>query len=68
MMNKDEALKMAINLLETLKNGFGFSTMYEPRMRFWNTPHVFVFANFPPELYRLSADRWDIHDIEQELF
>lgn len=50
-------------VLEMLKNGRGFNTMYEPGMKVWKIPHVVVFSNFPPDQAKLSADRWHIVDI-----
>lgn len=69
-ITRSEGLEDQFNysILETLKNGFGFNTMYEPCMRFWDIPHVFVFCNFYPNLDRLSADRWDILDISRFMY
>lgn len=49
--------------LEILKDGVGFSGKYESSCDVWNPPHVFVFANFKPDLDKLSNDRWIIHKI-----
>lgn len=51
------------SILETLKNGFGFNTMYEPGQKLWKVPHVIVFSNFMPDQSQLSADRWMVFDI-----
>jgi len=50
-------------VLESLKNGYFLSTKYEVRRVLFNVPHVIVFANFEPDKSKLSADRWDIHNI-----
>lgn len=49
--------------LEEVKNGIFFNGKYESGMVLYNTCHVFVFANFEPDTNALSADRWDIHNI-----
>lgn len=49
--------------IEEIKNGIFYNTKYESKMVIYNSPHVIVFANFEPELYKLSLDRWNIVDI-----
>lgn len=44
--------------LEEVKNGIFFSPKYESGMCLFDVPHVVVFANFPPDRSKLSADRW----------
>lgn len=46
--------------IEELKNGIFFSGKYESGMVVFNTPHILCFANFPPQMFRLSQDRWNI--------
>lgn len=49
--------------IEEVKNGIFFSGKYEGGMVLYDPPHVFVFANFPPDRYKLSLDRWGIRRI-----
>jgi len=49
--------------IEEVKNGIFFSTKYESSMVMFNCPHVIIFANFPPDASALSADRWNIKEI-----
>lgn len=49
--------------IEELKNGIFFSGKYESCMCLYNTPHILCFANFPPEKFKLSKDRWNIKNI-----
>lgn len=44
-------------VIEQLKNGILTSSKYESRTKFFATPHVLVFANFPPEAQKFSEDR-----------
>jgi len=46
--------------LEEVKNGMFFTTKYESRMVLFNKPHIIIFANFPPELWKSSMDRWKV--------
>ena len=50
-------------VMEAFKNGYFFSTKYEPRRCRFNVPHVIVFANFMPDQSKLSLDRWSIKQI-----
>lgn len=51
--------------LEEVKDGIFFSGKYEPAMVVMNNPHVIVFANFEPEMSKLSHDRWVIRRITE---
>lgn len=51
--------------IEEIKNGCLFSTKYESGMKIFNSPHIIVFANEPPEVSNLSADRWVVVDISE---
>ncbi len=56
--------KIDYGAIEGIKNGMIMSTKYESCMTLFNPPHVVVFANCPPDLTMLSADRWRVHHIE----
>lgn len=50
--------------LESIKNGMVCNTKYETGVKVFNSPHVFVFANFPPDDESLlSKDRWVITEL-----
>jgi len=47
--------------IESFKNGLICNTKYETGVKAFNSPHVFIFANYEPEFMdRLSEDRWVI--------
>lgn len=46
--------------LEKIKNGYFMCSKYESKPVIRNCPHVFVFANFEPDVSRLSKDKWNI--------
>lgn len=55
--------------LECIKNGMVCNTKYETGVKVFNSPHVFIFANFPPDQPDLlSPDRWNIYKIGEEPF
>jgi hypothetical protein len=50
--------------LECIKNGMVCNTKYETGVKVFNSPHIFIFANFEPEEPdKLSADRWIITEL-----
>nr|WAE42365.1 MAG: replication associated protein [Cressdnaviricota sp.] len=52
---------ISYSTLESIKNGMVCNTKYETGVKFFNSPHIFVFANYPPEKpEELSGDRWEI--------
>ena len=50
--------------IEKIKNGCYMSSKYESSVILRNCPHVIIFSNFEPEIDKLSADRWDIREID----
>jgi len=50
--------------LEMIKNGSFSSGKYEGGMCIFPNPHVYVFANEPPNIDMMSKDRWNIVELE----
>lgn len=46
--------------LEKIKNGYYMCAKYESKPIIRPCPHILVFANFPPDEDKLSKDRWNI--------
>ncbi len=59
--------KVSYVAIEGIKNGCFFSSKYEAGMVLYNTPHVIVFANQPPERSALSRDRWVVKCLDSEV-
>lgn len=49
---------LSYSSLEAIKDGMVVNTKYETGYKLFNSPHVIVFANFPPDTELLSQDRW----------
>ena len=62
-LTRDKLDFMNYGLLETFKNGMGFSAKYESKTRRFEPPMVIVFMNEMPNMTKLSVDRYDIFDI-----
>lgn len=54
---------VSYSAIEKIKNGFYMCAKYESRPICRNSPHVIIFANFEPDLDKLSNDRWIIKKI-----
>ncbi len=50
--------------IEEIKDGLCFNTKFESCSLVFDIPHVIIFANFPPDKSKLSADRWSIRQIK----
>jgi len=51
--------------IESFKNGVIFSPKYESKTKFFKPARVIVFSNWAPDRKQLSADRWDVIDLDR---
>lgn len=51
--------------IEKVKNGLFMCGKYESKPIVRNSPHVIIFANYPPDKDKLSLDRWKIFHIDE---
>lgn len=49
--------------IEAIKDGLVTSTKFSGKTMVINSPHVICFANFVPNIDRLSTDRWNLFSI-----
>ena len=56
-------VSVSYSALEAIKDGMIVNNKYETGFKVFNSPHVIVFANFPPRRSMLSADRWKVVEI-----
>jgi len=49
--------------LENIKDMYFYSGKYEGGQVCGPPPHLIIFANFPPNTYKLSEDRWKITEL-----
>lgn len=60
---REKVMSLDYSALESLKDGVFCNTKYKSRPVLYNSPHLLVFANLPPDRLRLSADRWKVYQI-----
>ncbi len=51
--------------IESFKNGMLFSPKYESHMKMFKPAQVIVFSNWAPDRRQLSADRWNVIDLDR---
>lgn len=61
---RDSAERFPYAVLENLKDRRFLNTKYESREVRFNSLHVVVFCNFPPDRTKMSADRWNVEQID----
>eukprot|EP01046_Picozoa_sp_COSAG06_P052502 COSAG06_NODE_8831_length_2059_cov_172.021939_2_plen_287_part_00 len=54
--------------IEEVKDMCFYSGKYEGGMVVGNSPHIIIFSNELPDLNKLSKDRWNIFDIDENLW
>ncbi len=54
---------ISYSAIECIKNGFICSGKYEGGQYTFKSPHVYIFANTPPDKSKFSKDRWNIKRI-----
>ena len=52
--------------IEEIKDMFFFSPKYHGGQVCGPNPHVFIFSNESPPMYKLSSDRWKVQEIKSE--
>jgi len=62
---RDNGNNVSYKAIESIKNGMIYSSKYEGGYKLFNSPHIIVFANEPPQEERLSSDRWVIKQIDE---
>jgi len=63
---RDNGNNISYKAIESIKNGMIYSPKYEGGYKLFNSPHIIVFANQPPQQERLSEDRWVITNIDED--
>lgn len=59
---------LSYEALENIKDMYFYSGKYEGGMINGNPPHLIVFANEPPDISKMSKDRWEIHHIDDKTY
>lgn len=64
---RDDAGHLSFSIIEQIKDGDVWCPKYESKSLLFNSPHLIILANAPPDeqdMRRLSEDRWVIRKIE----
>lgn len=59
-LTRSTELYVSYQAIEEIKNGIFLNTKYECKQHIFNSPWILVFANFEPDLDKLSDDRWKV--------
>ncbi len=59
---------LSYEALENIKDMYFYSGKYEGGMINGNPPHLIVFANEPPDINKMSRDRWCIFHIDSKTY
>lgn len=65
-MKKDK-LGSLYTAIEEIKSGYAFDDRYSFKEKFFDCPNIWIFANTLPDVTLLSADRWLIWEVTDEL-
>ncbi len=57
---REAGADVSYSALEAIKDGLISNTKYQTGSKAFNSPHVFVFSNSPPDLEKFTADRWNV--------
>lgn len=60
----EEDKEYVYKMIEQIKDGLITASKYQGKTLTFNSPHVVIFANWPPRRETLSADRWVIRTID----
>lgn len=56
--------RISYKALESIKNGLIYSSKYEGGYKYFNPPHIVIFANEPPERGQMSEDKFVVINID----
>jgi len=60
---RNQGNKVSYSAIESIKNGLICNTKFETGTKVFNSPHVLVLSNMPPDIDALSIDRWKIKNL-----
>lgn len=63
---RNQGNKVSYSAIESIKNGLICNTKFETGTKVFNSPHVLVLSNMPPDIDALSIDRWKIKNLGSE--
>lgn len=64
--SRDKEGKVSYDSMESIKDGLIFSSKYKSTGGIIPPCHIFVFANWMPDITKMSLDRWKIYNIKDK--
>jgi len=65
-LTRSKEEKVAYEAIESVKDGLITCAKYESKTKYFECPHVSIFANFKPNMRLLTKDRWNIIQLSNE--
>lgn len=67
VINLTRTLENFVNygVIEEIKDGLFVSSKYKTESIIMNSPKIMIFANFAPDMSKMTVDRWVIHDLDE---
>lgn len=68
VINLTRTLENFVNygVIEEIKDGLFVSSKYKTEAIIMNSPTILIFANFSPDMRKMTKDRWVIHDLDEQ--
>lgn len=68
VINYTRTLENFVNygVIEEIKDGLFVSCKYKTEAVIMDCPQIFIFANFAPDMRKMTQDRWVIHDLDEQ--
>lgn len=64
--SRDKEGKVSYDSMESIKDGLIFSSKYKSTGGIIPPVHIFVLANWKPDIIKMSLDRWKIYNIKDK--
>jgi len=63
---RNQGNNVSYSAIESIKNGLICNTKYETGTKVFNSPHILILSNMPPDIESLSLDRWKIRNLGEK--
>jgi len=63
---RNQGNNVSYSAIESIKNGLICNTKFETGTKVFNSPHILILSNSPPDIECLSVDRWQIKNLGEK--